>query len=302
MPSLDNYRQNIGVRADRAICRLIPTPLLKEYYCRIMRKLAIRGIFENNAQIITSDGFLMNANKSDGISWRIYYTGFHERSIGDVIRNTLKEGDVFVDVGANIGYFTIMAAKAVGVSGNVVSFEASPNTAKILKKNLDANQLRNVDVRNIAISDKVGMVKIFGSGPENLGQKSILENRGNVVEAEVPCRPLSSDTLGVDIRRIRLIKIDVEGAESFVVAGMIGLLDEPGFNSDIILEIAPQDLDVPVAEFLEPFTSRGYKVVLVPNKQRLRHYFERAEEMNFVAVAPSSIISLSDVLLTRRLS
>jgi FkbM family methyltransferase len=302
MPSPHKYRQNIGVRVDRAICRLIPTPLLKEYYCRIMRKLAIRGIFENNTQIITSDGFLMNANKSDGISWRIYYTGFHERSIGDLIRSTLKQGDVFVDVGANIGYFTIMAAKAVGVSGNVVSFEASPNTAKILKKNLDANKLRNVDVRNIAISDKVGMVKIFGSGPENLGQKSILENRGYVVEAEVPCRPLSSDTLGVDVGRIRLIKIDVEGAESFVVAGMIGLLDEPEFNSDIILEIAPQDLNMPVAEFLEPFTSRGYKVFLVPNKQRLRHYFERAEEISFVAVAPSSIISLSDVLLTRRLS
>jgi FkbM family methyltransferase len=300
LSALKQTNMNFNVRVDRFICGLFMIPVAKEYYCRIVRKLAMRGIFENKTLIQTSDDFLIHVNKTDGISWRIYFTGFHERNIGALIKENLKEGDVFVDVGANIGYFTIMAAKVVGQVGRVIAFEASPNTTKLLEKNLNANQLKNVDVRNIAISQEHGKVKIYNSGAAHIGQGSILETRGGSVEAEVTSMPLNADTIGVDVSRIRLIKIDVEGAEKFVVAGMVGLLNDPKFNGDIILEIAPEDLDVSVEEFLKPFTSRGYKIFLVPNKQNLRHYFEPKELMSWVPVEVKSITSMNDVFLTRR--
>jgi FkbM family methyltransferase len=291
---------HVSVRVDRFICSLFMVPVAKEYYCRIVRKLAMRGILENKILIQTSDNFLINVNKTDGISWRIYFTGFHERNIGALIKENLTEGDVFVDVGANIGYFTIMAAKAVGQRGRVISFEASPKTTKLLENNLIANQLDNVEVRNVAISQNHGKVKIYNSGAANIGQGSILETRGGIVEAEVISMPLDASTIGVDVSLVRLIKIDVEGAEKYVVAGMVGLLNDPKFNGDIILEIAPEDLDVSVEEFLKPFTSRGYKSFLVPNRQNLRHYFEPVVAMNWVPMEAKSIKTMTDVFLTRR--
>ncbi len=291
---------NLQTRIDRLICSLLPGSVLKEYYCRVSRKIAEKGILENRCVVTTSDDFQLLVNKTDGISWRIYYTGYHERTVGQVIKDTLKEGDVFVDVGANIGYFSIMASRRVGSSGKVIAFEASPQTSQFLRDNIELNDCTNIDVRNVAIGKEEGVVKLYSAGAAHLGQKSLLASRGGTVEAEVKCVPLSPETLGVDVRRVKLIKIDVEGAEEYVVAGLGALLNAEGFSGDIILEISPTEISSSVEEFVSPFTSRGYSLFEIPNNQQMRSYFRPAEAFAWKRVMPTEIKSLCDVLITKR--
>ncbi len=98
-----------------------------------------------------------------------------------------------------------------------------------------------------------------------------------------------------------MIKIDVEGAEELVIAGMNALLQEEDFNADIVLEITPEDLSQSPEELLRPFTEKGYKVIPIPNGQLLRHYFRPEQPINWTPVAPSSVTNMMDVLLTRKL-
>lgn len=291
---------NLQTRFDRLLCSLVPNAVLKEYYCRLARKFAEKGIFENNCVVTTTDGFDLHVNKTDGISWRIYFTGYHERTVGQVIKDTLKEGDYFVDVGANIGYFSIMASRCVGTTGKVIAFEASPQTSQMLSKNIELNKCKNIEIHNVAIGKEVGVAKLFSSGAAHLGQKSLLASRGGAVEAEVKCVPLSPQTLNADVSRVRLIKIDVEGAEEYVVAGMEDLLNDPGFTGDIILEISPSEISKSVEEFVSPFTSRGFDLFEIPNNQQLRSYFGEPKPFTWRRVSPKDIHQLCDVLITKR--
>lgn len=291
---------NLQTRFDRLVCALVPNAVLKEYYCRLARKFAERGVFENNCVVTTSDGFDLYVNKTDGICWRIYFTGFHERTVGQVIKDSLKEGDYFVDVGANIGYFSIMASRRVGTTGKVIAFEASPQTSHMLSKNIELNKCGNIEIHNVAIGKEAGLVKLYSSGAAHLGQKSLLASRGGAVEAEVKCVPLSPQTLNSNISRVRLIKIDVEGAEEYVVAGMEELLDDARFTGDIILEISPSEISKSVEEFVFPFTSRGFNLFEIPNNQQLRSYFRESKPFAWKRISPNDIHQLCDVLITKR--
>lgn len=72
----------------------------------------------------------------------------------------LKPGDVFVDVGANIGYFSLLASKLVGPGGRVVAIEASPEVFDLLRRNLELNKAHNVRAVNVAISDREGSLQL----------------------------------------------------------------------------------------------------------------------------------------------
>lgn len=296
-----SFKPNFTYKFDRFLLSLMPTPVLKEYYCRISRKLAQRGILNNHVAIKTDEGFFLNLNKLDSVSWRIYFADAHEHNIGRIIKERLGPGDVFVDVGANVGYFSMIGAQAVGPAGQVIAYEASPSNTILIKKNLEMNEFENIDIRNEAVSAEAGIVKLYGSDPALLAQKSLLASRGGTVEAEVPSVPLTVKSIGVDPSRIRLIKIDVEGAEQMVVDGMHQLLDTPGFAGEIILEITPADFVKGRNGLLDPFLSRGYRMFRIPNPQELRKYFEPLESMSWNEINAEDVNEMMDVLFTKRL-
>lgn len=131
------------------------------------------------------------------------------RNDEEILRKYLRPGDVFVDVGANIGTLSLAASGIVGEAGRVLSIEAHPKTVKYLRGNVKLNNASNVTVIHAAAGDHEGVVR-FSSG------RGDDQNRVTESGLQVPLRTL--DAL-LDAGPVRLLKIDVEGFELFVLQG-----------------------------------------------------------------------------------
>jgi len=148
----------------------------------------------------------------------------------------LSPGDVFVDVGANIGLYTLKAARLVGPTGRVVAIEPGAEARMQLERNLSLNAFHWVDVLGVALSDADGEAMLhhvdLGHDPQAF---SLLENLATGGRGEtVPTARLDRIVDEQALRRLDLIKIDVEGAEPLVLAGAEGALAR--FRPRIIFE------------------------------------------------------------------
>jgi FkbM family methyltransferase len=136
-----------------------------------------------------------------------------------------NKGDIVVDVGANIGYYTLWAAKKVGTIGKVISIEPEPSNYKLLLQNLSLNRLQNVVPVNIALSDKIDVTRLY------MGKRSVTHSIcQNVRDARtghsiaIPTTTLDSLLKKLRVERVDWLKIDVEGAELEVIRGAAGAL------------------------------------------------------------------------------
>lgn len=140
-----------------------------------------------------------------------------EQQVFDEIRTRLKSGDVFVDAGANIGVFTVLAGNIVGVTGKVIAIEMIPETAARLRRHVDLNQLSKVSVVERALSDRSGE-QVLASIPEGrFGQASIVRATGGTT-VSVETTTLDEVLSAVE-GSIALLKVDLEGAEAKAFAG-----------------------------------------------------------------------------------
>jgi FkbM family methyltransferase len=182
----------------------------------------------------------MAGNTTDIIQQYIYYFGLWEPDLTYWIQERLAPGDTFVDVGANIGYFSLLAPQLVGESGSVVAIEASPKTFLALKDNLNRNAVRNVRAVSVAVSHSRHVVRLFRGPDSNIGETTFLEGLRLEFECEAEAAPLTAILQRLEIERARLIKIDVEGAEWCVVAGMGPILSSGRADLEIIVEVHPE--------------------------------------------------------------
>lgn len=162
----------------------------------------------------------------------IYERGVYEFGTVSLIKQLLKEGDIFIDVGANIGFLSLAAAVAVGKKGEVLAFEAVPSTYDILVANKELNSFSQLQARCIGVGSKSETVTIQAE-EENRGGASILnKNKTSGVEIEVK----KLDEL-ITSGPVTLIKIDVEGYEFEVLKGAEELIkrDRPA----LIVEYSP---------------------------------------------------------------
>ena len=136
------------------------------------------------------------------------------------IRQCLKPGDTFVDAGANIGFYTVVAAKLVGPTGKVLAIEMMPDTAARLREHIRMNDLANVEVIEFALSDRSGET-ITATVPEgNVGQASIMAEGDTLKARRVGVQTCTlDDILGSINERIALMKMDLEGAETVALKG-----------------------------------------------------------------------------------
>jgi len=85
----------------------------------------------------------------------------HVKLETEFIKNNIKKEDIVIDIGANIGYFTLLLSKQVGDKGKVFSFEVETENFKLLEKNVKENHIRNVMLENVAVSEKEGKIKLY---------------------------------------------------------------------------------------------------------------------------------------------
>lgn len=142
-----------------------------------------------------------------------------EREIRKVFKD-FKEG-IFVDIGANIGKYTVMIGNQLKGNGKIISIEPHPNNFEILKKNVEVNKCENVTLVNAACWNTKSTLKLFDHEAHPLLASAVKESKNFIT---VDSEPLDDilDRLGV--KNVDLVKIDVEGAESKVLEGMKNLL------------------------------------------------------------------------------
>jgi FkbM family methyltransferase len=142
-----------------------------------------------------------------------------------------------IDIGANIGYYTILASRLAGPEQRVFSFEPQANIVSKLRRNIEVNALRNVEVFPYALSDKDGTVN-FNVPPEGAEAYGSMHANGRfevarTVEVEMHRLDDVLDKLGNP--KIGLVKIDAEGAELLILRGAQKLLSSPD-KPDLIFE------------------------------------------------------------------
>lgn len=139
-----------------------------------------------------------------------------------LLEKEIQKGNVVLDLGANIGFYTLVLARLVGEKGKVYAFEADPTNFEILKKNVEINGYKNVILINKAVLDKNGKIKFYVDEGNTAGN-SIYQGK-NTKSLEVEAVRL--DNYFTKDRKIDFVKIDIEGSEFRAMMGMSKLLKE----------------------------------------------------------------------------
>jgi FkbM family methyltransferase len=156
----------------------------------------------------------------EAVSRTIFLYGTFEISETRLVQAFLRPGMTFLDVGAHIGYYTLIAARLVGETGRVVSFEPGDATRAHLEANVARNGFRNVEIRAEALAETSGQVGFYPSAVEsNQGLSSIVDpGDGRAPAVTVPSVSLD-DFMARLGRRVDFLKMDIEGAELQVIRG-----------------------------------------------------------------------------------
>jgi FkbM family methyltransferase len=150
--------------------------------------------------------------KGSGING--YWLGSHEIPLQRALQEFLRPGSSFLDVGSNVGFFSLIAAKLVGAEGAVYAIEPLPRNAAYLKRHIELNHLDNVRVFELAACDEVGSERFNGEIEPSMCR---LQDEGEIVVRTETIDNLVRSGL---MRPAQFVKIDVEGAEARVLRGM----------------------------------------------------------------------------------
>ncbi len=211
-----------------------------EKLARVMCRLGILG----PARVEVEPGVSFLLDPRDLVMVTILRTGSWQPEIWDSISSSLSEGGVFLDVGAHIGSFSLRAAIKVGKTGHVLAFEPNPETLRLLRDNVAASHAENVIVEPIACTDREQMLTLYAGPSFNTGMSSLASEN---VPLEGPPRSYTVRGRMIDdvvrelkLTRVDAIKIDVEGAEAYVLRGAVNTLKQ--FHPKVVVEVVPSQL------------------------------------------------------------
>jgi FkbM family methyltransferase len=184
-------------------------------------------------------GLWMQLNARDMIQQTILLEGTWDPFLTQFIEENLKPGDVFLDVGAHVGYFTLLAARRVTGTGTVLSIEPNPQALEQLRQNVARSRLANVLIADTACGDSYDPVRLYLHTESNSSMASLsAANATGGAAVDVRCTPLDSLCQDRGLHRVDLVKIDVEGAELSVLRGMKRILRD--IRPVIVLELEPR--------------------------------------------------------------
>lgn len=217
----------------------------------------------------TPTGDRFRCHLPDLIQMYLHVFGVWEPDLTAYLERALAPGDAMIDVGANVGYFSLVALRRVGADGCVASIEASPRIVRQLETTMTLNGApANVRIVPRAASDAAGTLSIYAGPAHNLGLTTSVATRGMTAEAEVPTDTLDALLTDDEIARARIVKIDVEGGEPAVIAGMAGFLARSRDDVEILLEVSPEwwaERDRRPDEVLRPLLDAGFHAYELPN-------------------------------------
>jgi FkbM family methyltransferase len=229
---------------------------------------------ERNTIAKTVDNIELKLRTNDLIQGYIYYFGVWEPTLTNFIRDRLINNPerTFIDVGANIGYYSTLGGESL-TNGKVVAIEAFPSIYNRLVENIRLNGYENIHALNLAASDKSCFIDMFHAGDGNEGATTSIKGKLVSTPISVKGLPLSEILSCSDIESTRLIKIDTEGAEYSVLKGLFPILKEMQNDVEIIVEISPEVLaEGQIEDIFESFSSQGFFAYELCNNYSLEYY------------------------------
>jgi FkbM family methyltransferase len=204
------------------------------------------------------------------------FFGRWEPSLTVWIERTLQPGNTFIDIGANAGYFSLLASHLVGPEGSVVAVEAAPRTFSLLRSNVLRNQRDNIRLLHAAAWDERSELEMFVSSNKIGGTSSLSEEWAKRWQLNGSCKvqayPCSELFTPAEIANARIIKIDVEGAECRVCPALVPILKTGRKDLEMAVEVMTDALPA----IQELFASYGFHTYQVANDYRAESYIYRS--------------------------
>lgn len=269
--------------------------------------------FKNGLVLKQIQGSKMYLDTSDpGISRELLRTGVHEKFATKIIQKEISSGMTIIDIGANLGYYTLLESLIVGKEGQVYAIEPVPSNFNILLENIKVNGYTNVKVYCKAISSKSGTSIIALTDASNWG--CMLNMKAPIVSAYMKQKMhrltrqiIKVDTISLDdfveqegIKQINMIRMDIEGYEVEVIKGMLKTLKNTPSPLKLFFEIHNKvfkNPEITIGALLEQLLHFGFKpkYIILPN-QRILHDVNKD---NFVQKACSYKSICPHVLLEK---
>lgn len=214
---------------------MLLSKIKRKMYLRSIRSKLVKedSTGRNLYKTVYGDYFWLDKNHY--LDSEIINTSVWEPKSTSAIKKIVKDGDIVLDVGANIGYYSVLLSKLVGDKGRVIAFEPTKHFGKVLKKNIEANGVSNVSIQEYALSDKAEEDTIFiGKDSATMNWASDeCEKEGSEVIVKKRFDDIVTD---LNIDKIDFIKIDVDGHEPAFLKGAIESIKK--YKPIILLEIA----------------------------------------------------------------
>ena len=273
MPNKMNLYRKIGLQTFRLPYRLLgrrgreglkKIPLIMRAYESLYSWL----VAENIVLADTPGGKMyLDISSRYSVGWMMLLGGSYEEHETELFKSVIREGMTVVDLGANIGYYTLLAARLVGEKGRVFSFEPEPNNFALLIKNVELNRYDNVIPVQKAVSDKNAASRLFLHEGSNVHSLYDTHDAGDSIIVDVTT--LDSVWENEGCPPIDVIKMDIEGAEMAALDGMRRIISENP-NLKILTEFLPKVLQqsgFSAIDFLNKLTEFGFKLYAVTSKE-----------------------------------
>jgi FkbM family methyltransferase len=253
---------------------------------------------------VLSGGSSFSCSTDDVIPRRIYEFGVWEPFVSAVAIALLKPGDTFIDVGANVGYYSVVAASVVGRAGLVVAIEPMAEARAQLERHLSMNGADSARVIAAAVAPTAGEISLYRGPGDNLGRSTTIQVDDLSFVGTVPAAPLAK-LVGLEtLKSVSLMKIDIEGDELTLLRSLLDDCPDIASHCDILVELTPKYTELrtePLGEIWRSLHDAGYFVYQIPNGYDVDFYLHAMEQTSFTAPrleAPPA--GQTDVLLTAR--
>ncbi len=211
----------------------------------------------------TTPGFSLYVNPDDAaVGGPIGDTGSYEPHVTAVFEGHLRPGLNVIDIGANIGWFTMLAASRVGPGGHVLAVEPNPLNARMLEASRQLNGFGHVSLLPVAAGLRHGAVALHRTYSN--GSTTPLD-RVDVLDAEIVPMIRLDDVVGDERRPVGLVKVDVEGAEALALGGLEATLrrDRPVVMSEFSPNMMPGASSMSGEEYLRWLQALGYRLGVI---------------------------------------
>jgi FkbM family methyltransferase len=234
----------------------------KLYPVRLAHNLVRQLYLKHFSVKVQTHRMFLDSKDSLGLLFNDVHEPFETR----LIKKEVKKGDVVLDIGANIGYYTLILAKAVGARGKVYAFEPDPKNFALLEKNVKLNGYQNIELVQKAVSDKTETIKLFLSSI-NKGDHRIYDSKDNRQSIEIHAIRLDEYFKSYK-GKIDFVKMDIQGAEGKAFRGMRKLIKK-NRKVKLISEFWPIGLKrsgIEAREYLQTLKAHGFKLFDIDEK------------------------------------